>query len=391
MRIPGRRLLALAGILSLSLGGDVTRAHAEDLPADVNPRVTEEETSAIALPPAPLGFRSEMRGEVTWTYPEDAAYVARDLQDAYDEAWEKVHADLGGDLEGPITVRIAHNPEEMRTLAPAGHPPPAYASGVAYPAFGLILLTLSAPETWARPDMESVFIHELAHIGLHRAVLGRDIPRWFNEGVAIHIAEEQGFERIKTLWNGSLQDRLIPLDRLDARFPAHPHQVNLAYAESADIVRHLREMDSGERRFRRLLREIRRGASFDDALDEAYYLTRAQLEREWLASVAERRRSIPMLIGGSTVWVLASVLALMAWRRRRWQFRRGIARLGRQERAEVEAIERIETSLQRRLEPRRAPAESIPKDAMRRISAHPPSGESEIPNVKHDGETHTLH
>ena len=69
-------------------------------------------------------------------------------------------------------------------------PPPAYAVGVAYPALGLVLLTLSAPDTWERPDLDRVFIHELAHVATHRAAGGNGVPRWLDEGIAIHVAGE---------------------------------------------------------------------------------------------------------------------------------------------------------------------------------------------------------
>src|SRR5690606_2718517 len=119
-------------------------------------------------------------GDVVWEYHERTEAIARELIEVHREAWPRIAEELGGVVDGSLVVRIARSPEEMAALAPIGQPPPPYASGVAYPRRGLVLLTLTAPETWQRPDVDRVLVHELSHVALHRAVNGHPIPRWFS-------------------------------------------------------------------------------------------------------------------------------------------------------------------------------------------------------------------
>ena len=161
-----------AAFLALLLLASSPLTAMADRPAGDVAEVVESD-AVMALPDAPDDYGAERRGDVRWEFPAQAADVAHELQEVYEEHWSRLAEELGGDTEGPLTIRIGRNPEEMSALAPLGAPPPAYASGVAYPARGLILLTLAAPETWQRPDVDSVLVHELSHIALHRAMHGR--------------------------------------------------------------------------------------------------------------------------------------------------------------------------------------------------------------------------
>ena len=139
-----------------------------------------------------------------------------------------------------LVIRVARNPREMRALAPADMPPPDYATGVAYSRWGVILLTMSSPQSWEPPDLEVVLVHELSHVALYRAVAGNDVPRWFNEGVAIHQSEARMLPRMESLLRAAAQRSMLRLSELDDHFPNRPHEVNVAYAQSADVVGFLR-------------------------------------------------------------------------------------------------------------------------------------------------------
>ncbi|MBW2463461.1 MAG: hypothetical protein JRH11_17555, partial [Deltaproteobacteria bacterium] len=189
---------------------------------------------AVTLPDPPEDYVSEVRGAVHWTFPATATSVVRELQGHYANAWARVVSDFGGSIDDEVTIRVGLNPEEMHALAPVGHPAPDYAAGVAYPRFGVILLTLQAPDSWQRPDVEKVLTHELSHIALYRAVGGQHLPRWFVEGVAVQQAGENDLNRIKKLWEAVVADNVVPLADLDNSFPRYAHRVSVAYAQSAD-------------------------------------------------------------------------------------------------------------------------------------------------------------
>lgn len=336
-----------------------------------------------APPEPPEGFVSEMRGAIRWVYPPNATDEVEELSEQATSVWLELEDDLGVDVPDALEVRVARGPEEMRELAPTLRPPPNYASGVAYTDLGLIILTLTAPETWETPNLEDVFAHELSHIALRRAVQGRPLPRWFVEGLAIHQSGERSVARFQTLYNGALSHSLIPLERLSGAFSERSHEVSLAYAQSGDIVEYLRSADDRHpQRFRSLIYELSQGETFEDALLEAYSVTPFALETEWKSAVEEQMSSIPTLVGGSTFWVLASLLVLWAFRKRRRAAKATLDRWESEEQEAHEAFARAEAAID---------AQLAASDDVLVITQPGPPQDPGVPTVEIDGQNHTLH
>lgn len=333
-----------------------------------------EEPREFALPPAPDGYATERVGSVTWTFPVSLQDRAAVLIERFDDHWREVVDDFGVHIEDDLIIRVARNPREMRALAPAGASPPDYATGVAYPQWGVILLTMSAPQTWEPPDLEVVLVHELSHVAFHRAVLGHDVPRWFSEGVAIHQSEVRLLPRMESLLRAAAQRSMLRLSELDEHFPRRPYEVNLAYAQSADVVGFLRRSDNDERRFHRMIQSLRSGETFDVALANAYGWTRVGLERHWRESLRTRYRILPALLTGSTVWVAAAILVVVAYRRRRRYHHKKLKQM--EVREELEALN--------------AASQPPPAPLSQPSQPERPS-DGGVPIVEHDGESHTLH
>src|SRR5690606_4179989 len=141
------------------------------------------------------------------------------------------------------------------------------------------------------------------HVALNRAVGGQPVPRWFGEGLAIYHAEEYGIERMRTLWEGTLRKQLRPLSELSGAFPSRPHQVNVAYAQSADFVGYLRRGDGDPRRFQRLIHRLRAGMDFEAAVDDVFGVPLRSLELSWRDELTERYGVFPLLVSGGALWV----------------------------------------------------------------------------------------
>jgi hypothetical protein len=287
------------------------RAHRHAGPADVT------DARGLTIPPAPEGFVTLERDGVRWELPERARGVVEPLLDTWSHHAPRVRAELGLEALPAIRVRVGVDPDQMRALAPVGAPPPAYAVGVAYPGLDLILLTLTAPETWQRPELDDVLVHELSHIALHHAAgQDHDLPLWFVEGVAIYQARERSIERVQTLWEGAFRGAVIDLDHLDARFPQRPHAVDLAYAQSADFVAWLLRR-SGPEKLGEMVGRMRRGQRFEVAVSQTWSAGIGQLEQEWRADLGERFGALPLFATGSVGWLAVGLLVGVAWRKRK--------------------------------------------------------------------------
>jgi hypothetical protein len=361
---------------------------------------------AYAAPPPermPPGFTVQRIGAVRWTYPTSAEPEAKELAREVDSTWSELADRFGVRVAPDLDLRIALNPEQMQELAPPGRRLPSYASGVAFPAEGLILMSFSAPRSYERPNMRKLLVHELTHVALHRAIAGpesgtpgtaelveRRIPRWLSEGVAIHEAGENTIERIRVLWEGALGGRLVRLDQLDSRFSSEHGTVDLAYAQSADIVSYILDGEGDEIRFRVLIAQLRSGTDFEQAFSKAYGFSLNDLERAWRERISRRFGRWPsLLVGLSALWAFGAVLLFIGYVRVRRRHRRTLDRWAVEEEALVAA----------------APAPTPPPPPPVVSSPPSPRGpddvldawqeqkrrDGELPTVTHEGRSYTLH
>lgn len=259
-------------------------------------------------------------------------------------------------------------------MAPMGAPPPAYAVAVAYSQLHLVILSLKDPRTFEAPDLAESFRHELAHVALFDAVGGRHVPRWFHEGLAVHLSGEKSLDRFRTLQDATLAKTILPLDQLDGSFPSEPYQVNVAYAQSADFVRYLLR-DADRARFASMISYAREGRDFDRALQDAYGTDLRKLEYQWREELNQRFSFLPVLLGGSVVWVVVIGLMAFGWVRRRRQAKVKLAEWEREDAAREAFLAAAATE--------EHAADEV-HDAVVAQGAKPPM-------VEHEGRWYTLH
>lgn len=331
----------------------------------------------VALPPIPSGYVSKDAGWIQFHYPPTAAPRVEPLIRDADAVRRELADKLGQPVLERVEIRVVSTAEEMASLAPIGAPPPEYASGVAYAAARLVILSLMPPRGAEAVDLDEVFRHELAHVALADAVEHVHVPRWFNEGFAVVASGESAGQRLRTLWDATLSGTLLPLSELDRSFPQRDYQVSIAYAESADFVRYLLR-DSDRARFASLIARVRAGHAFERALTDAYGADVRKLEFQWHADLDKRFSVIPALTGGSLLWVVAGVAMGWVYVKKRRRAKRILDRWASEEAAE--------DALRARLEAIRAQAAEEPLAYMSAASHS-----RELPRVEHAGSWHTLH
>jgi hypothetical protein len=350
-------------------------ATAELAPRDVAVIV---QPAAAKLPPLPADFERIDDGWLTLEFPASVRDHVAPLTADADAFRSRLAIELGQPVLGHVLMRVARDPEQMNALAPVGAPPPPYASGVAYPSMGLALLSLKAPHTWEATELVTLSRHELMHLALTDAIGGHRVPRWFDEGLAIHESGEQWTERLGTLWQATLGKTLLSFADLDRGFAAESSDVSVAYAESADVVRFLMREDD-RARFGSLVQRLRAGTPFDRALSDAYDTDLRKLEYEWRTEVSHRFGVMPLLTGGGALWGLIVVLAAAAWVKRR---RRAKVKLAQWEREEAE-MDAAAAATREQLEREKI----IPADD----DDLPPHIRREVPVVEHEGRWYILH
>ncbi len=366
-------LAAFAMALAMIFATPAARA-ADEAPALATPRDTPLilDPKTLTIPPLLADMTATDHGWLHLAYQKSVEERALALVGNADSFKDDLSAALGQAVLEHVEVRIARSPEDMDALAPVGAPPQRYATGVAYPALHLILISLRAPRTAEAPDLAEVLRHELVHVALQDATAGQHVPAWFNEGLAVHLSGESSITRLRTLWDATLSHSILPLSDLDKSFPTENYEVSIAYAESADFVRFLLRGED-RARFGSLVERVRKGTPFDRALADAYGTDTRKLEYEWREELTKRYSFWPVLTGSSMLWALIIGVMALAWLRRR---RKAKETLRRWEREEAE---------ERRLRERLAAAASEEEEP---LAVRPVSG---VPAVEHDGRWHILH
>ncbi|MFT3774780.1 MAG: peptidase MA family metallohydrolase [Minicystis sp.] len=214
----------------------------------------------------------------------------------------------------------------------------------------------------------------MAHLALDEAAGGHDLPRWFHEGFAVHIAGEDAAVRAESLCLAALHDRLLGLREVDARFPDGAPGPSLAIAEAADFVRFLLDKPARER-FPALIERLRAGEPLDRALPAALGSDLDGIEVRWRKEMARRYSFVPVFVGATLLWV---VVALGIGVRRR---RMAATRRAASERRPLASAARLSIS-----EPPEAPRSSDPGELSQAIPPDP-----EVPKIEHGGRWYTLH
>ncbi len=366
------RLVLLGALLGLLPTGTVrageeARQDPRDVPTVVDP-------SAIRLPAVPPTYQQKDLGWLKLAYAPSAHERVQPLLADAEAIKARLAEELGQPVLDRVEVRVARTADEMAMLAPASLPPPAYASGVAYAPLHLVILSLMAPVGAEATDLGEVFRHELAHIAIADAVEGRHIPRWFNEGYAVHESGESSALRVRTLFDATLSRTVIPLADLDRDFPNERYEVSIAYAESADFVRFLLR-DGDRARFASLIDRVRKSEPFDRALADSYGTELPKLEFQWREELGKRYSFWPVLTGGSFLWVIVIGLCAVGWVRKKRHDRAVIARWERED-----ALAAAAASQSVVLRDGTAPSDTLAPEAMRAL-----------PKIEHEGDWHTLH
>lgn len=366
--------------------------------AGLSEALAQSSTSEASTFDPPQGFVVDKRGSVTWHYHSKTVSAVRPLQYSWSSHWVELSKTFGVQIPDDVEVRVARDAQEMRALAPPGLPPPPGAIGVAYPGRGIMVLALSHAAAPDGTKLDKTFMHEMVHLALYRATLGKngepaDIPRWFTEGLAIHLSDEASLERFRKMAIAAWADELIPLNKLSERFPALEHQVTLAYAQSASFVAHMFEGEQDHAQFVRLLSTLRGGQKFEQAVAQSYGVSLQYLEREWRQIQHDRFAGLPILLSGGGIWALGFAVILFGYLRKRKRTKAKLARWEAEEAAQPAAPVLSLSTLVSTESSVGGSGQSTTREEQSTTFLVPSraSGELSVPTVEYDGKTHTLH
>jgi hypothetical protein len=157
----------------------------------------------------------------------------------------------------------------------------------AMPELGVVLVTAVNART-AASDLGQSIPHELGHLMLYRATGAGygDMPRWLEEGVATFFEKEPNPAYENAVQDAVTNEETIPFSQLCVEFPAEAARTQLAYAQSASLVSHIRS-EYGNEALREMITAYADGADCDSGVRRSLGISLTSLEEGW------RERLVP--------------------------------------------------------------------------------------------------
>ena len=360
-----RRVVGVVAAIAL-LGLLASSASASDPP--LRPLDAPVFTTEIQLPPLPPEYRRHGEQGIRFAYHPSAHQRAREIFPIAEAVRTQLSRQLSQDVLASVEVRIAVGPTDFERVLP---------KGVLLKSPVVVFAEHETVVLGVDPDHElgALFRHGMAHLAIDEAV-GRHhaVPRWLHEGYAIHFAEQAVWERGRALWWAAMRQRTIPMNELDWHLHGVVEPSSPAAAQAADLVRFLGDEPD---KFGQLFAELREGNDFESALGTAYLTDEAALEHRWRDETARGGAFVPVLLGGTGLWVF---LALFITLRRRRSKRR-------------ETAERPDDTptIGPKLRVVKAPKKAADKADRQKEHGKVQLPELDVPKVSHDGRWHTLH
>ncbi len=273
-------------------------------------------------------------GRVTLRYEPELADEAEALARSIPKWWSEIERPLARDVDD--TLKIVFVDHAGRVAEASGMP--HWVAGVARPETGEIVIARHGPDG-SPSDLERLLKHEMAHVILHRATGGAELPRWFHEGMAESFTGGISLARAQTLAGAVFGPGVPDLEKLEQHFRGSDGpDAAVAYAAARDLVEFLRGRDPDGASMRQLMSELRSGDSFEAAFVGAYHASLPDLVGQWRTGLPGRFVWYPMIAGGGIPFIVVAPLVLVAWVRRRRQVKRGWERLEREEELERAAM-----------------------------------------------------
>lgn len=248
--------------------------------------------------------------EVTIEAPADLATAARYLESWQPRRMIGFQRMIGLTDPGP-PIRVVLATED--SVVAAGAPP--WVAGYAR-SDGLIVLFPARVPVYPYSSLDELLGHEVAHVLISRVAGGREVPRWFNEGLAMLAEEGWSWDHRARAALALVRGQSYELADLDAYFAGSRAEVAGAYALSAALVKAF--VGRYGREFPALVFErLAAGESFEDAFALATGVSLAEAEDAYWRRHALWNRWLPFLGSPTTLWIGVTLLALWAIKRRR--------------------------------------------------------------------------
>jgi hypothetical protein len=240
-------------------------------------------------------------------FPESEKTLTQELIHSLKPGLSRVHRFFNRQNKEIITIYITKSQSQFQQFIK--NQVPKWSQAVAFPLQKLIVLKLNTPQ--AIQQAPKTLLHELSHIHLYEATNMRNVPVWFNEG----LAEYLGYERLELsdkiiLANAISAKRIIALDDLETLLGFDYSKAKLAYIEARSAIDFF-VSQYGELQLEQLVSTLRY-VSFEIAFKTVTSKEFIDFEVDWYENIYEKYRFLIILNFENFLWIIMLILLGLA-------------------------------------------------------------------------------
>jgi hypothetical protein len=233
----------------------------------------------------------------------------------------RISEDIGLTETLMIDIRVISSEDESDSIRGF----PDWGIGCAMPLEKAI--AIKSPRLAAHPvDLRTLVAHEIAHVVLGSKCGNVEIPRWFDEGMAMYESGEWKFGESVWLSWANVTHSLLPLSSIGRRFPENAGRAKLAYVESFSVILFLIDQ-FGRESFLEIIENVGELGSFDRAMQKSLGVSSSEFEREWQEWVEKEYGGFSVVLNTffpmSLLLVIFFAAVILKRRRRRERRTRG--------------------------------------------------------------------
>ncbi len=205
----------------------------------------------------------------------------------------------------PIRVILVSNESDLAKRVPA------WFVGYAIGESSTVVLLTDRVANYPYDSLEGVLLHEIGHILTFRAAGGRDVPRWFDEGLAMIAGRTWNVEeRARLVW-AMVSGHQVSFDELNEWFVS-----DSSSARSAYVIAHALTLDLIDQTSpgfpKLLLAKVASGIPFHEAFRQTAFMTLEHAETKFWNQQTLWSRWIPVATSSGMVWLGITALVFYA-------------------------------------------------------------------------------
>ncbi|MDA0738885.1 MAG: hypothetical protein O2999_10675 [Nitrospirae bacterium] len=238
--------------------------------------------------------------------PESLKPLAQRLQQVDPNQYQTIMDLVGLEQPGsPIRVILAPNESDLAKRVPD------WVVGYALGEASTVVLLTDRVANYPYDSLEGVLLHEIGHILTHRAAGGHDVPRWFDEGLAMIAGRTWDVEeRARLVW-AMVSGHQVSFEELNEWFVSDSSSARSAYVIAHALTLDLIDQTSPDFP-KQLLAKVASGIPFRDGFVMITSMTLEHAETKFWNEQTLWSRWIPVATSSGMVWLAITVLVFYA-------------------------------------------------------------------------------